>query len=144
MAFVAIPWTGWSATMSNAGANVPGNAGALQSGESFIADKLSRLMRRPQYRAQRRLLRVLVGAAPGATAVENRGQVFGQQAIPDYAKLGGLVTIVSTPQVGSTTAGRASVAADATRLNAMIDRVVKPSSYPTELSGNGGGGKAGR
>jgi hypothetical protein len=130
--------------MGSGGSNAPSTAGTLQSGESFLADKISRLLRRPQYRAQRRLWLILTGAAPGGTAVENRGRVKSYAAIPDYAKLGGLVQIENAPQLGATTAGRATTAADETRIEAMINRVVRPSSYPTDPSGNGGGGKANR
>lgn len=144
MAFVSIPWTGYSPTMGTGAANVAAVAGALQNGESYIADKVSRMLRRPQYRGQRKLWQILTGAAPGSNATDNYGRVKAFQAIPDYAKLGGLVQTESAPRVGSTTAGRNTTAADETRIEAMIARVVKPSTYVADLSGNGGGGKANR
>lgn len=143
MPFVSIPWTGYSPTMGANGANVPSLSGSLQNGESFQADKVSRMLRRPQFRGVRKLWLVLTGAAAGSNATENYGREKAYQAIPDYAKLGGLVEIESTPRVGSTIAGRNTTAADETRIENMINRVVKPSSYPTEASGNSGGGKKG-
>jgi hypothetical protein len=36
---------------------------------------------------------------------------------------------------------RATTAADLTAFQALISRVVQPSTYPPDISGNGGGGK---
>lgn len=142
--FVTISWTGFSPTMGSNGGGTPSTSGSLMNGESFAADKISRMLRRPQYRAQRRLLRTLNGVVAGSTAVENLSQVLGVQALNQPLAIGGLVPITSTPKLGATVAGRATTAADQTRLNNMIDRVVKPSTYVADLSGNGNGGNLGR
>lgn len=141
-----ISWSGYSPTMgSNGGAN-PSVAGQLVDGESNLTRKVAQLLRRTQLRGVRRLLRVLNGnnVGAGGNAVENRGQVTAVQAIPDYARLGGQVAIASVPLVGSTTAGRVTATADQTRVNAMIDESNAPASYPSDLSGNGGGNKLNR
>lgn len=144
MAAVNVPWTGFSPTMGANGGATPSLTGTLNDGESAIARKIAVLMRKPQYRAQRALLRALDGVAPGGTAVANRGRVKAYSAIPDVGKLGGVVETENAPFLGATVAGRATVTADVTRLNAMIDEVVYPVPYVNDASGNGGGGKLNR
>lgn len=147
-ALVTTTWTGYSPTLSDAGASLPGLTGRLANGESFVDRKLAQLLRRQQYRPVRRLLRTLTGNAVGAggNAVENRTRVRAQQEFADPTALGGVVPIETVPLLGATVAGRVTAAADQTRILAMIDALsaLAPASYPLDLSGNGGGNRLGR
>lgn len=138
-----ISWAGFSPTMGASGANIPSTAGTLQDGESHLARKIAALLRKPQFRAQRALLRVLNGnnVGAGGNAVSNRGRVKSKQALANTAAIGGSVEIENNFELGSSTSGRVTATADQTRLNAMIDEIVYPSTYPADASGNGGGGK---
>ena len=53
---------------------------------------------------------------------------------------GGLRTIDTVTQIA---ASQLTLAADATKVDAMVLFRNKPASYPTDRSGNGGGGKSG-
>ena len=141
---VTITWTGYSPTLGPAGANNPATTGTLIDGSSSIEKKISQLMRKPQYRAQRRLLRVLNGnnVGSGGNAVENRTRVQARVNLTDNVQ-GGAIPIETVPLLGATVAGRVTATADQTQLNTMIDEIVYPSSYPADASGNGGGGKNG-
>ena len=74
----------------------------------------------------------LTGAAPGGTATANQAQIKGYQG--DFYNSLRPIEIIS--QVN-----RATTAADVTAFAALLNRVVFPSTYVPDLSGNGGGGK---
>lgn len=141
-----ISWTGYSPTMGASGANVASLAGSLVDGESGVAKKLAKLVIKPQLRPLRALLRVLNGnnVGAGGNAVSNRSRVQALVALNTPLINGGLVPIETVPLLGATVAGRVTATADQTRWNSILDEINAPSSYPTELSGNGGGGKLGR
>lgn len=143
---ISVPWAGYSPTMGSQGAANPSTAGTLVDGVSPIEKKLSQLMRKPQFRLMRRLLRVLDGNAVGAggNAVENRTRVQAQVVLGNISQ-GGLITIETVAGLGATVAGRVTATADQTQLNGMIDRLssLAPASYPADAGGNGGGGKNG-
>lgn len=141
MAAPQTPFTGFTPTLGTGSANSPATSGALISGESNISPMIAQLRRKPQWRPLGRLLRQLVGVAPGATAVENRTRVTAAQALNSVTTNGGLVPIETIPLLGTTVAGRATTAGDVTRLDGILDQVRWPTSYPTDGSGNGGGGK---
>jgi hypothetical protein len=140
-----VSWTGFSPTMGANGANVNSLSGQLVDGESGIARKIAKWLARPQFRPVRELMRELNGVAVGgATAVENRSRVKAKQILNTPVAQGGLIEIETVPLLGATVAGRVTATADQTRINAMIDEINAPSSYPTDPSGNGGGGKGWR
>lgn len=95
-------------------------------------------------RVMRAVARALNGAAPGDTATATYKRVKGQAAITDFGLTGGAVEIETVTQID-----RATTAADETYINNLIfDNVPneKPAiaaGYPTDASGNGGGGKLG-
>jgi hypothetical protein len=89
------------------------------------------MLRTPGGRRLRRLLRTLNGVAPGAMATENRTRVQHQQGSP-----GGLQIIETVPYIN-----RATTAADVSNINALLDRISYPSTYPVDVGGSGGGGK---
>lgn len=88
----------------------------------------------------RKVWRALTGVAPGASVTDTYARVLGPTAFTPYA-LGGLRTIetVTTPY------NRVTAAADVTYIDTnIIDPVAAVQTYPTDLSGNGGGGKVQR
>ncbi len=93
------------------------------------------------FRAVRRVLRTLVASNLGATATDTYVRVTAPNGLTDNDDLGGLRAVETV-----TTVDRATVAGDRTYLIAKIlDRhfIANPSSWPADLSGNGGGGKLG-
>lgn len=139
-----ITWAGFSPTLGAGSANTVALTGTLVDGGSPLEKKIAQHMRRPQFRPLRRLLRVLDGNAVGGggNAIENRTRVTANVVLGNVSQ-GGLIPIETVPLLGATTAGRVTATADQTRLNAMIDELTGPTSYPVDASGNGGGGKNG-
>lgn len=84
-------------------------------------------------------LLALTGAAVGgASKAYSNSRVQAQQQA-GRSSLGGLRTVeTATYQTG------VSVAADLTTIDAQVAAKHKPSSYPANRAGSGGGGKAGR
>jgi hypothetical protein len=81
--------------------------------------------------ASTRILYTLLGAAVGANATQTKKQIKWEQGSP-----GGLIPVETINIVN-----RATNASDLAAFQALISRVVQPSVYPPDLSGNGGGGK---
>jgi hypothetical protein len=81
--------------------------------------------------ASTRILYTLLGAAVGANATQTKKQIKWEQGSP-----GGLISIETINIVN-----RNTNANDLAAFQALISRVVQPSTYPADLSGNGGGGK---
>ena len=78
----------------------------------------------------------LTGAAVGATATASYTQITAKQA--DGFNLGGKVDIAPR-----TVINRPTTAADEQRFDAQLQPKWAPTTYPPDLSGNGGGGKLG-
>lgn len=94
------------------------------------------------WRALREVLRTLVNENVGGTALDTYTRITAPNGLTDADELGGLRSVETV-----TTVNRATTATDRTYLNThIIDRhfIANPSSWPTDLSGNGGGGKLGR
>lgn len=90
------------------------------------------------FRAMRRVLRELIGVAPGATALDTYARVRAENG--DFVGGARVVETVTTVNAPTT-------ADQVTYLNALITDglfLQQPASYPVDLSGNGGGGKLGR
>lgn len=141
-----VAWTGWSPTMGSAGSNVNSTDGTLVDGKAPINSGIGRLFRTKQERANKALLNELIGKVVGSTITANFSQVKAKPANVDPADLGGLVELETMYALGSSSAGRATVAGDVTALKAIITMAssLTPALYPADLSGNGGGGKLGR
>lgn len=90
-----------------------------------------------KYRAQ---MRALNGVAPGASTVDSYGRLQSVVALNDGQGNGGKRTLQTVSNVTTTTA------AMVTAVNARVydQTFVAFTSYPRDLSGNGGGGKVGR
>jgi len=83
--------------------------------------------------ASTRILYTLLGAAVGANATQTKKQIKWEQGSP-----GGVIPIETINIVN-----RNTNASDLVAWQSLISRVVQPSTYPPDLSGNGGGGKGG-
>ena len=128
----AIPFTGWSPTLGAGGANIGSATGTAQfNGITQADDRDVKGLRTAGGRRLRRLLRVLVGNSPGGTATENRVRIKHVTGAP-----GGLQLVETVPVIN-----RVTTAADVTAIDALLDRVTIPATYPPDLSGNGGAGK---
>ena len=134
-----IPFTGFSPTLGAADAITPVTAGYVYfDGITQDDFRINRLFFEGQNRVARRLLRTLIGANAGSNATENRTRVQAAQSTFSPTDNGGLVPVETVALVN-----RNTTAADVTMFQALLDRVVQPSSYPTDVSGMGGGGKLG-
>lgn len=95
-------------------------------------------------RPLRAVMRALNGAGVGATASASYKRVKAQNGITDFFKTGGAVEIETVEQIN-----RATTADDQAYINSLIfdnvpsEKPTIPGGYPTDASGNGGGGKLG-
>lgn len=128
-----VPFTGYTNTLGVGAANADATSGyvamnGIQQGD----DRIVKMLRNGGGTiAGTRLLYSLLGAAIGALAVQTKKQVKWDQGSP-----GGLIPIELINIVN-----RNTNASDLVAWQALISRVVQPSVYPPDLSGNGGGGK---
>ncbi|HEY4383401.1 MAG TPA: hypothetical protein VGN34_02850 [Ktedonobacteraceae bacterium] len=128
-----INFTGYSNTLGSGPANQASTAGyvyynGLSQGDGRIAMMLRNGGMGRNFKA---IWAALTGAAPGAAASSQKLQVQWQQGSP-----GGWIPIETILLTNRTT-----TAGDVTAFQALIARMPFPSSYPADLSGNGGGGK---
>lgn len=102
---------------------------------------LARLLAKGGFRGIRRVMRVLTGAAPGSAADETYTRVGTVgQGVTEVGP-GGLRTMETvTANSGNTTSAQEAYIEN-NIINARF--VQNPTSYPVDLSGNGGGGKVG-
>lgn len=130
----SVAFTGYTNSLGSGQANVPANSGTVYFNALTQDDaKLARVFRKSGASAGViSLLYTLIGAASGSTATKTKKQVQGVQ--------GGTLT-GNQPIETVNLMNRATTAADITAFQALLNRVVQPSSYPADLSGNGGGGK---
>ena len=128
-----VPFTGYTNTLGNGDANVGATAGYVyNNGIGQFDDKLAKILQSSgQSKVVRALWRAMTGAAVGSNATATTKRVVNN---PD--SLGGVVPIETVTHIN-----RNTTAADRTAFLALLDRVVYPSTYPADLSGNGGGGK---
>ena len=136
MALTAPTITGWSEFW---GGSFAANGYTLVGSEPVnMFANAAKIMARSGRREVRRALYALTGATVGTTATESYKQVDGPDGITNNAALGGLRTINTV-----TVINRATITADQTKLQTMLNYGYSAplSSYPTDTSGNGGGGK---
>lgn len=120
--------------------NVHSQQYSLINQQPAVERDIARQLRKPGGRALKGLMRALNGTAVGgATAAETYRRVVAVSGIGSYTNLGGIRSIQAVSDVNRTT-----VTADKTRIDALIDGVFAPATYPVDRSGNGGGSKAGR
>ena len=129
-----IPFTGYTNSLGSGNANDASTSGYVQkNGIAQYDDALAKLLQSGgSSKVLRALWRALTGAAAGGTATATKAQVQATQG----GNLTGVIPIETVTLVN-----RATTAADRTAILALLDRVVYPSSYIADASGNGGGGK---
>jgi hypothetical protein len=134
----SVPFTGWTNVLGNvatgAQPSAPASAGVVSAnGITQFDKKLSRVFSQGEAgKRAKALWLALTGAAPGGTATANQAQIKGYQG--DFYNSLRPIEVIS--QVN-----RATTAADVTAFAALLNRVVFPSTYVPDISGNGGGGK---
>lgn len=130
--------TGWSTFWGH----TP-NAYAMLSARSYHEKDIARTMARGGFRGMRALFRRMNGTAVGSTATDSYVRASAPAGLTDPQALGG-----SRAMETATTVNRATTAADLTLSNAQLfdalfNMAPAIASYPTDASGNGGGGKRG-
>lgn len=146
MSFTAPTVTGYSGFYSSSvGIASSGNEASYnavsRAARSSTEMQVARALARPGFRGMRRVLLVLTGAAAGSAASETHKRVVAPTPF-NIATGGGLRTIETvTDSTGNTTAGQETYI-ETNMINARY--AANPSSYATDLSANGGGGKLGR
>lgn len=106
-----------------------------------IRTGIARVLRRPSYREITEALFTILGTAVGQTALSTFSQVSAPDGLTQSELLGGSRTINAVTAIS-----RVTVASDLTYMqDEMTNRRFGQAiaSYPTDASGNGGGGKAG-
>lgn len=128
-----VSFTGYTNTLAAGSANNSGTTGYVQfNGIQQGDDRIVKMLRNGGGTiASTRLLYTLLGQAPGSNAAQTKKQVKWESGSP-----GGIIPIETINIVN-----RATNAADLVAFQALLSRVVQPSSYPADISGNGGGGK---
>ena len=131
-----IAFSGWSPTLGTGDANVGSGSGAAQfNGWTQQDYQIAYNIARGSNRAFLALLKAVTGAAAGGTATVTYKRVQAIQPSPVNWG-GGAIPIETVTPVNRTT-----TAADITAFTALWNRIVNPTTYPADLSGNGGGGK---
>src|SRR5215831_11297732 len=127
-----VPFTGYTNTLGPSVANSASTAGYVYNNSIFQNDDaIAKVVRTGgMSAADKSLWYALLGAAAGGTATATKKQVQHVTGAP-----GGLIPIETITLVN-----RATTAADLTAFQALMNRVVYPSTYQPDLSGNGGGG----
>ena len=147
MSFGAPVVSGYSAFFDPALAR-PGNGAELnynampRYGRSCSEMSISQLLAKGGFRGVRRVLRTLVGAAPGSPAAESYTRVgTAEQASITGIGPGGLRSM----ETYVVNAGNSTAAQETYIENLIVDARFNqnPPSYPVDVAGVGGGGKLG-
>lgn len=135
--------TGWSTFWHNVAPAGQGSAYSLYGNRTANERRVDHHLGKPGFKQYRRVMRALLGASVGGTATETVARVSAPAGLTESQLLGGVRTIDTI-----TIVDRVTTSADLTAMQAITDRTYNMApaiaSYPTDLSGNGGGGKAGR
>jgi len=128
-----LSFTGYSNTLGAGNAANGVSSGQVQvNGIQQGDDRIVKMLRNGGGTiASTRILYTLLGAAVGVTAIQTKKQIKWEAGSP-----GGLIPIETINIVN-----RNTNANDLLAWQKLITRVVQPSTYPPDLSGNGGGGK---
>ncbi len=123
----------WSGLFDNEFSDGPHS---LQVNIVPLRRKMTRVMKRKSMKVINELIQTLNGTVAGSTALAQHIRVLGAQVLQN--DVGGVRPIETVDLVN-----RATVTADETMIAALLTEQRDPSTYPTDLSGNGGGGKLG-
>ena len=127
-----IPFTGWSPSLGTTDAVSGSAAGAVQYNGLMQQDySIIYNLARGSNRAALAILKSITGAAAGGAISSTYKRVTG--TVPPTGGAQPIETV--------TLASRTSTAADVTAFTALLNRLVNPTTYALDLSGNGGGGK---
>ncbi len=124
----------WSGLFDNEFSDGPHS---LQVDISPLRRKATRVLKRKSLADLNELMLTLNGIVDGSTALAQHDRVTAVQGLGGV-DLGGVRAIETVDIIN-----RASVPADEVVTVAMLTETRAPSTYPTDASGNGGGGKAG-
>ncbi len=116
--------------------NVYGVTHALQVDINPLRRKLTRVLKRKSMAVINELIQEVNGAAVGDAALTEHVRVTGATVLLNDA--GGVRPIETINRLDRVTA-----TADTTMIAALLTETRKPSTYPTDASGNGGGSKGG-
>lgn len=136
-----VAFTGFTAVLADGTSLNPAVSGAVKfNGVTQNDGHLSRLLRSRGNRAVRAIMRQLLNGAVGGTATETHKRIKSITGIDrtNTQQGGGLVTLETATDIS-----RVTTSTDVTNMVAAISRVTKPSSYASDLSGNGAGKIAG-
>jgi hypothetical protein len=124
---------GWQGLWTDLAGNPSGYS--LLVDKNPIRNRIKRVMNRKGMLAFSEIFDTLINDAVGATAARTHKEIGHAASTPvAVGALGGARTIDTITDVN-----RATVAADATELTEMVFNVkTRPSTYPRDLSGNGG------
>jgi hypothetical protein len=100
---------------------------------------LSNVLARPGYRRTAAIMRALNGVAPGAAYSVTKYRIAAPTAAASM--FGGTRTVEAVVQSGTTTTAMRDEING--RVYDDVAKVMQPSAYPVDLSGNGGAGKVG-
>lgn len=135
--------TGWSSFWRTSAPLGQGGDYAMYGNRTAIERQIDHFLGQPGFKQYRRVMRALLGASVGGTATETVARVSAPAGLTQNNQLGGARAIDTI-----TIINRATTAADLTAMQAITDRTYNMAptiaNYPTDPSGNGGGGKVGR
>ena len=101
-----------------------------------LEKRVSKLMRHEGMRELKELMLTLNGATAGSAALSQYSRAATFNTVGSAPGGGGQRTIDTIDAVN-----RNTVAADKTSIDAMLEEEFVPATYPTDPSGNGGGGQ---
>lgn len=108
---------------------------SLQNNRPSLHRRIARIMRANSARWTKAVALALNGAAAGDTATSTYKR---REAPSDANSLGGVAVIETVTVVDA-----ATTAGNETTIDTVWNSDSAPASYPTDASGNGGGGKVG-
>ena len=132
-----ITYTGWNGLLS--AMNLTPTSGTLIDGQALLYKKIARAVNRPSMRRARAIMRGLSNSTNAAGSVGDT--ISSTYKRVSHSVIGGVQTIETVNALASA----ASTSTQQTEQNDNVyDDKTAPSTYPTEASGNGGGGQLGR
>ena len=134
--------TGWQGIQHASNINGEyGTAYAPLFSRSSHERRASIALSRSGFRAARAIMKALTGAAAGDTATDTYVRAGTDQQGPTLAGPGGARNMETVTTVNAATTAGQETAIEARIVDGLFAQA--PSSYPTDASGNGGGGKVG-
>lgn len=134
---LGLTYTGYNGALTQVNGGNNGLSGSLVSGRSSAMRAVARRLKGQKNLALRVILRALAAGGSGQ-AIAN-GTYAQRIGATGMSPQGGQIQIVTTTANG---ASGNTAAADITEVNSYIfNESFAPSTYPNDVSGNGGGGK---